>query len=487
MATYVPVIGLEIHAELDTKTKMFCDCKNDPDEEHPNINVCPICLAHPGAMPTANKKAIESVIKVGMALQGDIPAVSKFDRKNYFYPDLPKAYQISQYDQPLVFGGVLKGVRLRRVHLEEDTGALTHENSKLQALNSKSDSSLVNFNRAGVPLMELVTEPDIRNADDAVAFAKELQLILRYLSVSYADMDRGQMRVEANVSLGKIHDGELVFGTKVEVKNINSFRAVHDAIEYELQRQRMVLEEGGEVKHETRGWNESSRETVSQRTKEEAHDYRYFPEPDLPPLDLSRFPLNDIKLSIPELPAQKRIRFAKEFDLSEPQADLLVSDPRLASHFEDSVSELMSEDNQNLAQEIKLLFNYLTSDLRGLMIENGIKFEELKITPENFADLVELISHNTVSSRSAKDILRSMMQTGADPHTVLKEQDLHQISDEEALLDVVRRVIETNVSAVSDFKNGKENALQFLVGKAMAELKGKGNPEVLQRMIRERT
>ena len=495
MGKYIPTIGLEIHAELKTVTGMFCACKNDPEEKHPNVNICPVCLGLPGALPVPNRKAIEMVLKVGMALKGEIPMISKFDRKNYFYPDLPKGYQISQYDLPLVFGGSLKGVRLIRVHLEEDTGRLLHSaDGKAQSVpdersaigNSRlAHHSLVDFNRAGLPLMELVTEPDIKNSDQAVEFAKELQLILRYLDVSSADMDKGQMRVEANVSLGTIVDGELKLGTKVEVKNINSFKAVKDAIEYEIKRQGEVLDDGKAVKQETRGWDDVKRITVSQRAKEDAHDYRYFPEPDIPPLDLSKFDFGTLKKEIPELPQEKRTRFLREFGLTPEAVEILISDPGMADFFEAAASELAAEDNENLPRERELLANYLTSDLRGVMAEEEIGFGDLKVTPENFADLIELISHGKLSSRGAKDILRKMFERGGDPHEILKDENLEQVSDETELMVVAERIIAANPGAAADFKKGKENALQFLVGKAMGELKGRGNPQVLQRIFRE--
>ena len=380
-----PTIGLEIHAELKTQTKMFCDSLNDPEEKHPNANVCPVCAGHPGTLPTINKAAVESVLKVGMALKGDIPQFSKFDRKNYFYPDLPKGYQISQYDLPLIFGGVLNGVRLRRIHLEEDTGRLIHSED--------GKSSFVDYNRAGVPLMELVTEPDITTADQAVEFAKELQLILRYLGVSDADMEKGQMRVEANVSIQQITNDKLQItkelGTKVEVKNINSFKAVYDAIEYELKRQEEVLEGGGKIHQETRGWDEKKGVTVSQRMKEEAHDYRYFPEPDLSQMDLSKFDWQALKLAIPELPPAKRSRFSKEYGFTPEQAEILITDRNMAEFFEEAASELKEELPDT--KDYSLLYNYLVSDLRGFLIEKGIGLKESKISPENFADLMILV------------------------------------------------------------------------------------------------
>ena len=480
---YISVIGLEIHAELATAKKMFCDCKNDPHERHPNINVCPVCLGHPGTLPVANKAAIEAVILVGMALKGDIPAQSKFDRKNYFYPDLPKGYQISQYDVPLVFGGMLKGVRLTRVHLEEDTGRLQHaEGSPSEA--SGRPASLVDFNRASVPLMELVTEPDITSADQAVQFAKELQLILRYLGVSHADIEKGQMRVEANVSLGTMVDGKVKLGTKVEVKNIASFKAVHDAIEYEIERQGEVLAAGEKVKQETRGWNDGKRATVSQRSKEDAHDYRYFPEPDIPPLDLSKFDLKAIQARLPELPQAKRTRFSSEYGLSEEQAEILVQDRDMAAFFENTVSELKTEDKENVKKETQLIINYLSSDVRGALLQWGIDFQSLKLTPENFADLIELISHEKVTSRTAKDLLNEMVQKGGDPNILLKEKGLEQVSDEGSLMGTVEKILGAHPQAIIDYKAGKTNALQFLVGKAMAELKGAGNPQILAKLFK---
>src|SRR3989338_7040959 len=337
---YEPIIGLEIHVELKTKTKMFCVCLNDPEEKHPNVNICPICLGHPGTLPTINKKAVESVLKLGLALNGKIPEISKFDRKNYFYPDLPKGYQISQYDKPLVLGGELDSVRITRIHLEEDTGRLVHETQNMKHEAQKNDSgsklhasSYVDFNRAGVPLMELVTEPDIKSGEETVKFAKELQLILRYLEISDADMEKGQMRVEVNISLRENTDGRGLedrltqMGTKVEIKNLNSFRAVQEAIDYEIERQGEHLEKSEGIKQETRGWDDINKKTVSQRFKEESHDYRYFPEPDLPPMNLRSsqdLNLEKLKIEIPELPAQKRKRFEKEYGLTANQVEILI-------------------------------------------------------------------------------------------------------------------------------------------------------------------
>jgi len=490
---YEPTIGLEIHAELKTRTKMFCDSLNNSSETRPNVNVCPVCLGHPGTLPTINKQAVEAVIKTGLALGGAVNSVTKFDRKNYFYPDLPKGYQISQYDQPLIVGGKLHDVRLRRVHLEEDTGRLLHETSNLKPETEDNvsgfrlqASSLVDFNRAGVPLMELVTEPDIRSAEEAVRFAKELQLILRYLGISDADMEKGQMRVEANVSLN--------MGTKVEVKNINSFKAVHDATEYELKRQAEVLVRGEKVVHETRGWDDVKRVTVSQRSKEEAHDYRYFPEPDLPPFETKVFDVDRLRDELPELPATKRERFVREFGLTEIQANLLVVDKQLADFFEAAESELAErevEDKEQVTVKhvVTLLYNYLTSDLLGLLAETrlrqatdgqaGATLAAGKITPERFAHLVDLIEDGTIGSRQAKDILRTMAMEGGDPEEILRTEGLETISDSSELERVVGEVIMENPQAVADYKKGKQASMQFLIGKAMGKLRWRGNPQML--------
>jgi len=479
---FIPTIGLEIHVELKTRAKMFCGCLNNQNEKQPNKNVCPICLAHPGTLPTINKKAIEQVLKLGLALNSHPPAGgSKFDRKNYFYPDLPKGYQISQYDKPLALGGALEfkiqnskfKIHLRRIHLEEDTASLIH---------GKRGESLIDFNRAGVPLMELVTEPDIKSGKEAVEFAKELQLILRYLDISDADMEKGQMRVEANISMSK--NSEL--GVKVEIKNLNSFRAVQEAIDYEIKRQAEALENGEKIIQETRGWDEIKKKTEHQRLKEESHDYRYFPEPDLPPLNLSEFDLKKIKIEIPELPEQKRERFKKEYGLKPEQAEILIQEQDLSKYFEESASELFEEaGDKNREESIKLLFNYFSSDLKGLMNEQGIAIKDLKITPENFADLMVLIAKGKISSRVAKDVLRKMNDSGLDPREIVKEKGLEQVFDENEIKKVIIEVIDKNQKAAEDYKKGKEAILQFLIGQAMAKLKGRGNPEILKKIFKE--
>jgi len=486
MTNYSPTIGLEIHIELKTKTKMFCGCLNDADEKHPNINVCPICLAHPGVLPVINKKAVESVLKLGLALNSKIPEISKFDRKNYFYPDLPKGYQISQYDKPLVVGGKLNGVKITRIHLEEDTGRLTHSHRQ------KSSYSLVDFNRAGIPLMELVTEPDIKSGEEAVKFAKELQLILRYLEISDADMEKGQMRVEVNISISDKRQGtsDKELGTKVEIKNLNSFRAVEESIDYEIKRQPEILDKGEEIKQETRGWDDIKKRTVSQRLKEESHDYRYFPEPDLPILSLKPsgsgvvpFNLDELKGTIPELPAQKRARFIKEYGLLANQTEILIEDRGLAQYFEESASELRTKLP---IPDYQLLFNYFSSDTRGLMNEQKITVRELNITPENFADLIVLLSKGEISSRSAKDILKEMFLTGLDPRQIIRDNGLTKLSDNAIIEQIVGETIKENPKAVEDYKKGKENALQFLIGQAMAKSKGRGNPEIFRKLFKDK-
>ena len=469
---YIPTIGLEIHAELKTKTKMFCACKNDPDEEKPNTNVCPVCLGHPGTLPVMNREAVKLMITIGGALKGTIADYSQFDRKSYFYPDLPKGYQISQYEYPIVRGGLLRDVRITRVHLEEDAGRLAHANG----------ISLVDFNRAGRPLMELVTEPDIKNAEEAVFFARGLQEILRYLGASDADMEKGQMRIEANISIAPENAGKL--GTKVEVKNINSFRAVEGAIKFEIDRQEKLLNEGKRIIQETRGWDDVRNVTVSQRVKEEANDYRYFPEPDLPPLNLlsgpDGFDWEKIKSEIPELPDEKRNRFAVEYALNKDIIETLVAEKELADWFEEAASELKEKIKKG---DVQLLANYLTSDLKGLMKTKGISLPELKITPEHLAHLAFLIQSGKLTSRLAKDILAKMFETGEDPEGLMKSEGMETLSDEGELQKIVEEVISKNEKSAADYRKGKQNALQFLVGQVMARTKGKAEPGITKALL----
>src|SRR3989344_5984724 len=508
---YEPVIGLEVHTELKTQTKMFCDCKNDSDEKHPNINVCPVCLAHPGTLPVPNKDAIEKVILVGMALHAEIPEFSQFDRKNYFYPDLPKGYQISQYEFPLVKGGHLefrlpdgvdRSINITRVHLEEDTGRLVHNTNLAEQRRTNADdrgnilrnsasslqksATLVDFNRAGVPLMELVTEPDIRSALEARLFAEELQRVIRYVGASAADMEKGQMRVEANVSIRP--KGAKEFGTKVELKNINSFKFVEKAIEYEIKRQAEVLSRGEKVIQETRGWDEAKGVSVSQRIKEGATDYRYFPEPVLAPLKLDQAWLQEIRAKLTELPDAKRKRFRGEYQLDEKTAAFFVDDPELAEYFEEVISEMQTwvesmGDKIDRAKAIKLVSNYLTSDFQKLRKETEGAVHDTLITPENFAELMALIYEGKLSSAAAKQILDSMFRTGKDPTDIMAEKNLGQESSIETLRAVVVEIIQANSDIVAQVKGGKTNAIQVLVGAAMKASRGKGNPAVLRELI----
>jgi len=477
---YQPTIGLEIHVELKTKSKMFCSCKNDPDEKHPNVNVCPICMGHPGTLPVINKEAVKKTVKTGLALNCKIPEHSKFDRKSYFYPDLPKGYQISQYDMPFCKNGLLKidnkKVRITRVHLEEDTGRLLHPEG--------TNYSLVDFNRAGIPLMELVTEPDINSAQEAKRFAQELKLILQYLNVSDADMEKGQLRVEANISLLPKDSKDLKLGTKVEIKNLNSFKAVEKALDYEIKRQSKVLETGKKVLQETRGWNEAKQVTFSQREKEKAHDYRYLPEPDLPPLTFREKDIMEIKAEIPELPQARRERLTKEYKLDEKTVEFFTQNKDLGEYFEKVVSEFESRlPKDKLKELIRLATNYLITDLQGLLKEAGVVGEDFLITPENFAEFITLLQAGEISSKTAKMILREMFKRGADPSHIIEEEGLSQITDKGEIMSAVKEVISQNQKAVSDFKKGKENALQYLIGQVMAKTRGRAGPQIIREIL----
>ncbi|OGM92229.1 glutaminyl-tRNA synthase (glutamine-hydrolyzing) subunit B [Candidatus Wolfebacteria bacterium RIFCSPLOWO2_01_FULL_47_17b] len=480
---YIPTIGLEIHAELLTQTKMFCSCLNDPTEITPNKNVCPICMGHPGTLPVPNKKVIEYVIRTGLALNCDINKHSKFDRKNYFYPDLPKAYQISQYDLPFCKDGYMvlpqsgKKIRIRRIHLEEDTAKLQHGGP---STSSGQPASLVDFNRAGVPLMELVTEPDFHSADEVVEFAQEFQLILRYLGVSDGDMEKGHLRLEANISVAPADAKEL--GTKVEIKNINSFRFMKAGIEYEIARHTKLYEEGKEEKvvQETRGWNEQKQETFSQRSKEEAHDYRYFPEPDIPPFDFADDYIEELRNSIAELPQQRRERYASEYNLSEKQTDALVQDPAYADFFEEAISELR-ELVPNAP--VDLVYNYLMSDIRGIEVQKAVSLQHMPLKPVHLAFITAQILQDKISSRTAKDVLLKVYKTGDDPDSIIRQEGLAQISDLSELEKIVADVCAANPSVVEEYKSGKTAVLQFLVGKVMAQTKGRANPAQVKTLL----
>ncbi|MFY9493422.1 MAG: Asp-tRNA(Asn)/Glu-tRNA(Gln) amidotransferase subunit GatB [Minisyncoccia bacterium] len=494
MPKYKPVIGLEIHAELNTKTKMFCDSANDAGETKPNTNVCPICLAHPGTLPVINIEAVRKTVKTGLALGSRVNEYSWFERKNYFYPDLPKGYQISQYEKPFCEGGVLKlpsgrDIRIRRIHLEEDTGRLVHS-SPSSSKDSGRLASLVDFNRAGVPLMELVTEPDIKNGAEAKEFGEELQLLFRYLDVSDADMEKGQLRIEANISL--MPEGSTKLGIKVEIKNLNSFRACERAIDYEIKRQTEILESGGKVAQETRGWDENKAETFSQREKEESHDYRYFPEPDLPPVRLDQAQIEYIKSELPELPSERRERFIREYGITPKDGEVFTVQKELGDYFEKVVSELKEwlesqgpVDNNIYQKLTKLSANYLITELQKLLAESKSGLAELKISAENFAELVVLIHQNKVSSSAAQTILAEMFQTGEDPSQILEDKGLAQVSDAEELKKSAEEVIAANPQAAADYKKGKKESLKFLVGQLMRATKGKANPQVGEEILEE--
>jgi aspartyl-tRNA(Asn)/glutamyl-tRNA(Gln) amidotransferase subunit B len=446
---------------------MFCGCINDPDENTPNSNICPVCMAHPGTLPVINKQAVENVIRVGLALNANIADFTEFDRKNYFYPDIPKAYQISQYKYPIVSGGELKNIKITRVHLEEDTATSKHD---------RGDYSLIDFNRAGVPLMELVTEPVIHSAKEAGDFGRELQLLLRYLGVSDANMEKGQMRVELNIS---ISEDPKVFGTKVEVKNINSFKAMERAAEYEIKRMSMLLDagKGNEIVQETRGWDENKQSTFSQRKKENANDYRYFPDPDLPKLFLSKiFDIDKLKNELPELPESRRNRYRNDYGIKDEDIESYITDKELGDWFEKVANTLSDKE------KIKIASNYITSDYLGIKKTNlGAKLPSVK----NFIELINMVSDNKISSRGAKDILAIIVVEDESPMKIAEEKGLIQKNDEGELKEIVQKIIDTNPQIVATYKAGKENAIMSLVGQIMKESKGSANPQMVQKLLKE--
>ena len=465
--SYITTIGLEVHAELHTNSKMWCGCKNNPMAEQPNTNVCEVCMAHPGTLPVANKDAVKKVIKVGLAVGANIANFTEFDRKNYFYPDIPKGYQLSQYKLPIVSGGIINGVEITRIHLEEDTAKSSHENG----------ATLVDYNRAGVPLMELVTEPVIHSAEQAVAFARELQRILRYVGASEANMDMGQMRVEANISVSTDPNK---FGTKCEVKNLNSFASVFGAINYEVARHIDLIEKGEKVVQETRGWNEVKMETFSQRKKENAHDYRYFPDPDLPKLYLSElFDNEELRKEIPEMPASRRARLLAS-GLTEETAEIIITDPLIAIYF-DEVAKGKDATYTTLAA------NYLVADVFGLLKKEGKEIAASNFpSAASFATLLEMIQANELSSRAAKDLLPLMLENVTlDVRTTATEKGLIQKNDPEALRAIVTEVLAESPTQVADYKSGKEAMFMYFVGQCMKKAKGSGNPRLFQELLKE--
>ena len=458
---YITTIGLEVHVELNTQSKMFCGCKNDPHAAVANSLICPICLAHPGTLPAANTEAIAKVMMFGEAVGATRASYSEFDRKNYFYPDIPKAYQISQYAFPFLRGGSINNVELTRVHLEEDTARSQHDHSGI---------SLVDFNRAGVPLMELVTEPVIHDSKTAVDFARELQLLLRTIGISSAQMEKGEMRVEANISVSDTAE----LGVKVEVKNLNSFRSVESAIAYEVDRQISLLEKGELLIQETRGWDEVKQRTFSQRTKESAKDYRYFPDPDLPKMNLeksehhSKSRMNEI---IPKLPNNKRLEY-RNIGLTSNQVEVIISNEKIDEYFS-RLMEVLKNDTASL----KLAANYLTSDV---LAELSLSSDSvITLTPVNFAELMVMTSTSLINSRIAKDLLKELLFIDGKPRQLADERGLLQSSDPAKLQDLVDEVISENEVVVTEYYSGKETSVQYLIGQAMKKSKGSANPGTL--------
>lgn len=460
---YRPTIGLEIHAELKTRTKMFCDSANNPEEEHANVNICPVCLAHPGTLPTINKQAVEHVLRIGAAVNGTLADYTEFDRKSYFYPDIPKGYQISQYEHPLVTGGTLHGVSITRIHLEEDTARSTHHDGK----------SLVDFNRAGVPLMELVTDPVIHDAKTAGDFARELQLVLRALGAGDANLEKGEMRVEANISVSK----DDTLGTKVEVKNLNSFKAVERAIEYEVKRHIEVLESGGNVLQETRGWNEDKSETFSQRLKEGSADYRYFPEPDLPKLVLSEiddWKKETLSKTLPELPSEKRERLISE-GLSKDAVDILMQEAAYHDFYENEIKK-MNDDTSRMAA-----LNLLLGEVRA----KGMELAAFQNLGDALLYVAPLYVSGSLSSTNAKAVVSLALKTGEDPRTLVEKGGYLQVNDEDTLRKAVVGALEEHKTVAEDYRGGKGSALQFLIGAVMKATKGSGNPAIIRKMLEE--
>jgi len=469
------VIGLEVHVELLTASKMFCGCRNAFGSP-PNTNVCPVCLGFPGSLPVANAKAVEYLCKAGMALGCDVAAYSKFDRKNYFYPDMPKNYQISQYDMPLTTGGGItlpagKRVRLTRIHLEEDTGKNVHAGESI----AKSAYTLVDFNRAGVPLMEIVSEPEIASAQEAEAYLTELKAVMSYIGVSDVKMHEGSLRCDANVSIRPVGSTDL--GTKVEIKNLNSFRSVGRAIDYEIARMRECLRAGERIVQETRGWDETSGSTHSMRSKEQAHDYRYFPDPDLVPLELDSAMLERWRAQLPELPSAKRERYVREFGLSAYDAGVLTEERETAQFFE---AVAASSGNPKQAA------NWMMGDVRRVLQKHELTLAQAVLRPQQLAALIALVADGTISGKAAKEVIEPVVVEGADPKRVIEERGLAQTSDTAAVAAFVDQALAANAESVASYKAGKEKAFEFIVGQVMKLSRGKANVEMVRAMLKER-
>ena len=474
---FEPVIGLEVHAELATQSKMFCGCAVvDSTTAEPNRFICPICTGQPGTLPVVNKRAVEFAIRVGLALNCAINRINVFARKNYFYPDLPKGYQISQYELPLATDGWIlidtpegpKKIRIRRVHLEEDTGKLFHVDNY----------SLIDFNRAGVPLLEIVSEPDLGSVEDVKAYAAKLRAILRYLGVNSGDMEKGVIRFEANVSVRQ--EGAAALNTRTEIKNLNSFRALVNGSAYEIARQTRVYEGGGAVEQETLGWNEATGKTVSQRSKEHAHDYRYFPEPDIPPLELDQAWIDEIKAALPELPDAKRERFLA-FGLTPYDAGVLVAERNVADYFDEA-----ARFAQSLKIEPKAVANWLISSLFGLLNEASQEIDQCRVTPEKLVGLIKLVSDGVININTGKSVLAEMFESGGSADQIVQAKGLAQVSDESAIAAAIEKIISANPEQLAAYLGGKEAIAKWFFGQAMKAMKGQANPAVIQRKLDEK-
>jgi aspartyl-tRNA(Asn)/glutamyl-tRNA(Gln) amidotransferase subunit B len=480
--SYEAVIGIECHVELKTTSKMFCGCPNAFGGE-PNTNVCPVCLALPGALPVPNARAIEHMLRAGLAFGATIPEHSKFDRKNYFYPDMPKNYQISQYDMPITVGGTVaywledgsrRECRLTRIHLEEDTGKSTHASADGRL--TGATSSLIDFNRAGVPLMECVGEPDLRSADEAVGFLETLARTFRELGVSDVKMEEGSLRCDANVSIRL--RGAAEYGTKAEIKNMNSFRSVRRAIESEIERQIGVVEGGGRVIQETRGWDETAGVTHSQRSKEEAHDYRYFPDPDLVPLDVTSDVVERVRATLPETPFARYARYVDEYGIDSKRATQLVDDHALAAWFDIAVAAAGGKAQAVVA--------FVLGDLARLANESGTHVTDGKVTAESLAELVALTSSNAINSKAAKQILEILWNDGGSAKAIVEREGLAQVSDRRAVEAIVDEVLAANPQVAADYRAGKLNVMGFLTGQVMKASRGKANPTLAQELLKEK-
>jgi aspartyl-tRNA(Asn)/glutamyl-tRNA(Gln) amidotransferase subunit B len=473
MSQFETVIGLEVHAELSTNSKIFCGCPTTFGAP-PNTHTCPICLGHPGVLPVTNKQAVEFAMKAALALNCEISRETKFDRKNYFYPDLPKAYQISQYDQPIGKNGWIdievngekKRIGINRLHLEEDAGKLTHA--------EYGGGTLVDYNRVGVPLIEIVSEPDISSPEEAKAYLEKLKAILQYTEVSDVRMEQGSLRCDANVSIRPVGQKEL--GTKTELKNMNSFRNVQLGLEYEVERQREVVKSGGKVTQETRRWDEAGKKTVVMRSKKEAHDYRYFPDPDLVRMQISEEWIEAVKASIPELPDARQARYIDEYGLSREDAGVITISKDSADFFDEAVKT---------GADPKAVANWLMGDLFGYLNANNLELADVKITPQGLGEMIKLIEKGTISTKIAKVVFKEMVETGKEPAKIVEEQGLVQISDEGELKRIVDEVIAANPQSVADYKAGKKQAVGYLVGQVMKQTKGKANPPMVNKLLVE--